>query len=327
MSDLFDGPDTNGGTTGSLGQGKSTHSAKKIDLRPLGRSDDGAYLELVDNDGNNYELRISDHLRATINQPRLVAVVDPELRPTFSVKDIQARLRAGESIDSISRTTDWSTEKIERFAGPVLQERAYVISQALQSIVTKEERASLNLTLGDASTKQLTVHGVDMDQVEWNTHRKVDGSWILILRFPSAHGESLATWNFDLDKRTLTSLDENAAWISGEQIQRVSKVEVQPKEPTPPPRLVAVKPAVEISEEFTTGERNLSELAEDELNSDLPSEMGENYDDIFAADDDQSAHLPSSEDEPESPAHDGVVKRVKLPSWDDIMFGSKEQGD
>jgi Protein of unknown function (DUF3071) len=311
------------------------NDSRKKDLRPTGRSDDGAYLELVDNEGKTYEVRISDHLRATINQPRLVAVVDPQLRPTFSVKDIQARLRAGESIDSISRTTDWSREKIERFAGPVLQERAYVISLALASIVTREERASLNLTLQDASTKQLTTHGVDMDQAEWNTHRKVDGHWILILRFPSAHGESLATWNFDLEKRALTCLDENASWICGERVQRSNRVEAEPKENVPAPRLVglvglaAVKQEMEPAEEFALNDRNLQDLKESDSSPSVgSSEFDNDFDDIFTSDsEDQSAQISSVVEEPENPVRDGVTARVKLPSWDDIMFGSKEQGD
>jgi len=45
------------------------------DLRLTGRSADGAELELVDQDGNRYNLRISDTLRANVNQPRLSALL------------------------------------------------------------------------------------------------------------------------------------------------------------------------------------------------------------------------------------------------------------
>ena len=82
------------------------------DLRLTGRSADGTELELADQDGNRYNLRISDTLRANVNQPRLSAVSDFEEVVTTSVKEVQARLRAGETIDAISRTTDWSIEKI-----------------------------------------------------------------------------------------------------------------------------------------------------------------------------------------------------------------------
>jgi myo-inositol-1(or 4)-monophosphatase len=105
--------------------------SESTDLRLTGRSVDGTELELVDQDGNSFSLRISDSLRATVNQPRLSAVSAYQEEISTTVKEVQARLRGGESIDSISRTTDWSIEKVENFAGPILQERAFIIAQAL----------------------------------------------------------------------------------------------------------------------------------------------------------------------------------------------------
>jgi hypothetical protein len=48
--------------------------SESTDLRLTGRSADGTELELVDQDGNKFNLRISDSLRANVNQPRLAAV-------------------------------------------------------------------------------------------------------------------------------------------------------------------------------------------------------------------------------------------------------------
>ena len=61
------------------------------DLRLVGRSEDGTELELTDNEGATFSLRISDQLRATINQPRLVAVQSTEEVTFTSVKEIQSR--------------------------------------------------------------------------------------------------------------------------------------------------------------------------------------------------------------------------------------------
>ena len=46
------------------------------DLRLDGRTDDGLYLSLRDQEGEQYTLRISDTLRATVNQQRLNSVPD-----------------------------------------------------------------------------------------------------------------------------------------------------------------------------------------------------------------------------------------------------------
>ena len=49
------------------------------ELRLNGKTEDGLYLSLHDNDGNEFTIRVSDTLRATVNQQRLMAVpTNPE---------------------------------------------------------------------------------------------------------------------------------------------------------------------------------------------------------------------------------------------------------
>ena len=265
---------------------------RPTDLRIVGRSEDGSDLELTDDTGGKYAVRISDTLRSTINQPvksHLSAVVNMDEQPIFSVKDIQARLRAGDSMDSISRTTDWPLEKIERFAGPILQERAYVIEVALKSGLRRNGEPT---TLGEATIDQLTSHGVDLEDIEWNTHRNHDGTWQLVLHYPNNEGATTANWNFTMNNRALRALDDSARWIAGEakpaRAQTPSHGMVY-QSPTPAPRLVAVR------EEITITHDDVEEHFIEELELQIPDES--------------------------DPKDDGIVTRPKLPSWDDIMFG------
>ena len=251
------------------------------EIKLIGRSEAGSELELQSEDGTVFTLAINDQLRSLINQPRLVAVTSREESSTVTVKEVQARLRGGESIDSIVRTTDWSPEKIEKFSGPILQERAYVIGLALAAQLRREKHAP---TLGLATISLLEPRGVDMTLVEWNTWRMPEGAWNIVLFYPTKDGGiSEANWTFDLANRTLEALDDDAAWISGdEQEVRVANPShgiVYPSL-TPAPRLVAIRTDTEISSE----------------------------------------PLPSSEDR-----RDGVTKRLKIPSWDDIMFGGAKE--
>ena len=62
------------------------------ELRVTGRSEDGSHLLLIDHEDHEFTLRISDNLRATINQPRLASVPTENTEPTLSVKEIQAKL-------------------------------------------------------------------------------------------------------------------------------------------------------------------------------------------------------------------------------------------
>ena len=257
------------------------------DLRLTGRSADGTELELADQDGNRYNLRISDTLRANVNQPRLSAVSDFEEVVTTSVKEVQARLRAGETIDAISRTTDWSIEKIENYAGPILQERAFIISQALGTQIRREPHAPY---LETAVANQLAPRGVDINTVEWNTFRQPDGNWNLTLYYPLRDGspsdaKGEAVWLFNLGRRALSSHDDGARWIGGEA--KAKPVQTYGSIPqTEAPRLVSIKEEVE----------------------------------PYAP-----TKLTSVEEVDEDAQRDGVTRRIKIPSWDDIMFGKKDE--
>jgi len=267
---------------------QSTLMSEPTDLRLTGRSGDGSELELVDQDGNQYNLRISDTLRANVNQPRLSAVINVDEVITTTVKEVQSRLRSGETIDSISRTTDWSIEKIENYAGPILQERAFIISQALVTQIRREPHAPY---LETAVANQLSPRGVDMNTIEWNTFRLPNGDWNLILYYPIRDGapseiKGEAVWLFNLGRRALTAYDDGARWIGGE-VKVKQPVQTYGSIPqTEAPRLVSIK-------------ENVAPYA--------------------------PTPLAAVEEIDQEAKRDGVTRRIKIPSWDDIMFGKKDE--
>ena len=280
---------------------------KPAELQLVGRTGDGSAIELTDNSGAKFSLPITENLKTALTQPRLVSVAPIDERPSFGVKEIQARLRAGESMGSISRTTDWSVEKIEKFSGPILQERAYVIETARKSYLRREASSP---TLDEAASIQLSSHGVDMEAVEWNTHRNVDGTWNIVVQYPNIDGTAEANWNFELGNRILTAKDDSARWIAGDAkesrprtathgfINSVDPTPFAPTTPPPPaPRLVAVREEIAVTEIVEEDEEYFAE----ELDIEVVDES--------------------------DPVSDGVVKRPKLPSWDDIMFGGSKTED
>ena len=269
-----------------------------LDLKLVGKSEDGTQLELSDGQGNSYSLNIDSDLMSAITAPRLAAVTNFEEKPHYSVKEIQNRLRSGESMDAISRTTDWSVEKIEKFAGPILQERAYIIEHALKSTIRREQNSP---TLGEITNQQLLEHGANLEEVEWNTFRNIDGSWNLIIQYPTRNGVESANWNFDPTSLSIEPLDDAASWlIGGNKIERPklpSNGFITSGETSLPPRLVAVKEEVHLREVVISQDNEGEEFIE-ELDLDIS-------------------------DESDSKS-DGVSNRPKLPSWDDIMFGSNK---
>lgn len=157
------------------------------ELRLHGKNNEGTHLTLVDNDGTEFSLRISDTLRATVNQPRLSAVPSDDADQTISVKEIQRRLRAGDAPEVIAREGNTTVDKVARFSGPILQEREYILSQA-RSASLRKDSTRLDISFLEAVINKLVPRGVDADDLSWNTWRLPDATWHIELHYPNRDG-------------------------------------------------------------------------------------------------------------------------------------------
>jgi len=270
------------------------------ELRLDGKTEDGSHLSLVDTDGNNYSLRISDTLRATVNQPRLTSVPAIDAVETISVKEIQRRLRAGDSFEQIAREGQTTVDKVERFSGPIMQEREYILENA-RNLIMRKDIHRIDLTFREVVLAKLAARGVDTDEVSWNTWRQPDGTWHIELHYPNRDGNGIATWNFDLSRRALDASDDNGAWLIDEEAPvRAPSTAIIYSEPSHPSRLEEVAPEPEIV--------RIADL----LNA--PEEKAETP--RLAV----IRETPSAAD-----SQDGITARAKVPSWDEIMFGRKSE--
>ena len=254
------------------------------ELRLTGKNPEGTHLTLTNPIGEEFTVRISDTLRATVNQPRLAAVAASDDVETMSVKEIQRRLRSGETMDVIARDGRISVEKVERFAGPILQERVYILDQAF-AVVLRKESAREQETFQDVVSSRRAPMGVDSDSLSWNTWRIDDGTWTIDLSYPNRDGHGSATWNFDLNRRSITATNENARWMLGQEpAPRVQTPGLVHAEPSHPSRIIDSIPDPEPVRETP----RLVAIRE----------------------------TPREEDRAE-----GISGRAKVPSWDEIMFG------
>jgi len=258
------------------------------ELRVVGRTSDGERIELADGEGNSFTVKIDESLKSAMTERKLVAV--SEDAPTFSIKEIQARLRAGESFAEVARISGLSINKIERYASPIMQERAWVIEQA-----EKSSPKGTTLPLRELVVQRLAPRGVNMNQISWNTWRLDNGSWHLVLSYPSSDGNRQATWHFDLNKRTFNSQDDGAKWICGEEIS---------KHPTKQDRM-----------------SDHGVLFPVEGDSPQPPRL------VAVRTDPSPDDAPSVTDIPTDAKKDGVTRRISIPSWDVIMFGRGKKKD
>ena len=270
-------------------KGSSDILGRMSELRLTGKTPDGLHLALTNTDGDEFTLRISDTLRATVNQPRLTAVNSEDQSEEMSVKEIQRRLRNGESMESIAREGNISVDKVKRFAGPILQERLFIINMVHEISLRKESAREESEFLQVIEAK-LSARGVDIDELAWQTWRASDGTWTIELIFPNRDGSGKAQWSFDQSKRTLAPLDDNGRWLLGEDApaRRVEPGIIH-SEASHPSRIVeSVTSTIEVPTEPVRETPRLVAIRE----------------------------TPGVAD-----SEDGIVARAKVPSWDEIMFG------
>jgi hypothetical protein len=212
----------------------------------------------------------------------------------MSVKEIQRRLRAGDSFDQIARDGQITVEKVERFSGPIMQEREYILDRARELVMRKDVHR-IEMTFRDVVLAKLAPRGVDTDEVSWNTWRLLDGTWHIELHYPNRDGSGVATWNFDLSRRALGATDDNGAWLIDEEAQaRPTSQGIIHSEPTHPSRL-----------ETNRIEEAFAPVVEERVETPRLAVIRE---------------TPTAAD-----SQDGITARAKVPSWDEIMFGHKSE--
>lgn len=187
-------------------------------LRVLGLADGvpGASRNLLLEDpstGEQFSTRCDERLVAATRGDlsrfgQLEIEMESQLRPA----EIQARIRAGATVEQIAALAGTSRGRVERFAYPVLLERASMVERALKA------RPAIDGITGSASVAEtvaatLAARGHDSDMA-WDAYKDEDG-WVLALTWSAGRSENQAHWLFHPgpDGGTLSARDEAAAEI------------------------------------------------------------------------------------------------------------------
>ena len=312
-----------------------------------GRSRDGKRLLLVDESGQEHTLAIDPRLRRAVSgapdssRPDTSGQLEIPMESSLRPRDIQMRIRAGESPEAVAHAAGTSVEKIMPFAAPVMAERAHVAERAQLASVRRRASESGARTLGEAVSAHLRAHDVDPASVEWDAWRREDGRWTLTALYDVAGRIGTATFSHDPRGSFVTLDDDDARWLVGD---------ATPVEATATPasddlaaarqrRLSSVgddlplgDDAIEMvtaEESSVTPEETTMELSDTGLGSEQSIEAY--LDEQGAADGpaDGPAEEPA-EPEPEPTAEAPAEPkprpakkrgRASVPSWDEIMFG------
>lgn len=272
----------------------------------------------------------------------------------LSPREIQARVRAGESPDVIAADTGWPLERVQRYAEPPQAERAFIAAVAQQAEV---RRSGNPVMLAETVEIAMQRVGRSAEEVEWDAWRREDGRWIVTATAPGA----TATWTYDVSGRTVHALDDSARRLMGVED---ALAEVAPAVTHERPYLVAVPEPREAQNS------NLKQQGEDQDSDPSGTDASECEnasedsfvdqrarvekrplpDSLFPPESTDAAHADDIEEADKAGnSNDTVVmprgttdsspgakkpapaakkpkgRRASVPSWDEILFGTPRE--
>ncbi|MFJ1510554.1 septation protein SepH [Cellulosimicrobium funkei] len=180
--------------------------------------EDGEHLVLRATGGAQFVLPITEALRAAVRRDRphlehLRAEGERNLAP----REIQARLRAGDSVEAVAEAAGLGVEHVRRFAGPVVAEQEYVVERVRGLRPGHDEDSP---TVGELVAQRLAARDVDAAAVAWSAARAHGSPWVVTATFEAGTGERTARWTYDPATRALQALDDEARWLSGTDAPR-----------------------------------------------------------------------------------------------------------
>ena len=154
------------------------------------------------------DARLIAAVRGELPRPGEEAVRDSALTP----KEIQSRLRAGESPEKIAAEAGVPVARVERFAGPVASEFQLTITQAQAGFVIRGRRGRSILPLGSAVEQHLAATpSLRPESVLWTTRREDEGTWWVQVGYVARARQRTAAWRYDPKQRSVTPVDAESA--------------------------------------------------------------------------------------------------------------------
>jgi len=276
------------------------------DLRVVGLEPDGQYVICADpKTGDKFRLPADDKLRAASRGDiARLGQIEIEMDSLLRPKEIQARIRAGATVEQVASDSGMALSRVEVFAHPVLLERSQAATMAQSGHPLRHDGPAVQ-TLAEVVALAFRARGHHLDEATWDAWRDEDNKWVAQLKWQAGRTTNKAHWQFLPDGHggTITALDDAAAELVdpdfGRQLRGLAPV-----------RALEVAPQEESQQTFdeyygTTADSELDEAVDDE-----PADVVVN-----------------------EPKHDALPapkkdKRGKpaMPSWEDVLLGVRSSG-
>ena len=188
-------------------------------LTPVGLSKDGKRLILLSDTGEEFAVPVDHKLRAALRGDHArLGQLEMKMESALRPRDIQARIRGGESAEEVAAAAQTTVDAIMGFAAPVLAERAHVAQNAQKSSIRRRstEATTAAGTLDQAARTHLSNVGVRVDDVEWDAWRREDGRWTLVAQYAVGGSPRRAEFTYDQPGRYVVADNQEARLLTGE---------------------------------------------------------------------------------------------------------------
>ena len=230
------------------GNGDTSHAVR---LKAVGVSDDGLALFLATRanaKSGGYVLALDESLVERLEEARAKAFAAkaerdatsaqagggkaraqpppppprPRVESRLSVKEIQAMLREGRTVEAIAKKAGVDAAWIQKFQAPVVWERAGMASRARRSIVVRPRGGPSAVPLDDAVLANLRARGIQMSvgayETSWDSIRRVkSGTWTVSFTFEARGRDHVAKWEYDtetMEVRPMNKLAGDLGWVA-----------------------------------------------------------------------------------------------------------------
>jgi DUF3071 family protein len=288
------------------------------DLRLVAVTPDRGHLVLEDDAHQQFRVPIDERLANALRAPHLrdragsthpaggtpagttkPGQLEIALESQLTPREIQSRIRAGRSIAEVATAAGISEDRVERYAAPVQAERAHVADQAQLAPARRASGGSAP-RLGDLVAQRLAQTGVTGGSESWDAWRGDDDRWTVVLSYTAGGRDRVAEWSFDPRGRVLAAGNDEARWLVDESA---------------PERAEDGSPAIPV--------RRLASVP-GPLDADGSPEPGqEPVDEVYDREADEARERERQAARSAALGARSGARRPVVPSWDDIMFGTR----
>jgi hypothetical protein len=314
-----------------------------------GLSEDGRFLIARDPESDETfhipaDHRLTSLVGSSSRSGAPAGQLEIKMESSLSPREIQTRIRRGETPQSVADSAGVPVDQIIGFAGPVLAEREYMCEQARKTTIRRKHVGGTGVLLGVLVNENIAADGGVPEAAGWDAWRREDGRWNVTV---TPEGSEPASFLFDVKSRYVVPADEFAHGLVGdvalpdtgdmaiadavrspqrtaqqaadELVESLLEEQLSEPAPVPPP----------LDHETRSGVASIKAARDRRAMEQLASEAEES--DQTHAEALQSQEVDEFE---ESIEHDVAVpdtmgprkkrhERRRVPSWDEIMFGDK----